>query len=159
WNCLDVLDAPILTVPDRCRFPGSASIHDDDRCVIESRISIRADRVRKMVVYESHPWLRRSERSLEYTPARLLVPHTQKVSRRIQNIEIGRRPLPGTVHLQVMAENWPSRLPAEANFVHLIGSHIGKAQARFDRVHGKPRIVLHSADAFLGHGEEQLAVA
>src|SRR5689334_8607882 len=58
-----------------------------------------------------------------------------------------------------MPERRSRRAPSEANFVDLVRSEAGVIKAGLQRQARKPRIVLHSADAFFGDGHEKLAIA
>jgi hypothetical protein len=81
------------------------------------------------------------------------------VQRRIQSIEIRQRHFPRGIALQIVPEDRPRGLPAEAHFVQLLRSHIREVQTRANRVFWKTGIVLQPADALFRHGEQQLAVA
>jgi len=95
----------------------------------------------------------------EFLRPAFLMPHAQEVQRRIHPVEIGKRHFPRGVALQIVPEDRPGRLPAEAHFVQLLRSHIGEVEARSNGIFGETSIVLQPADALFRHRKQKFAVA
>src|SRR5208337_1182196 len=81
-----------------------------------------------------------------------------KMTRAVQDIHVGDRPLAGSEQLQIVSITVPGSLPAKANLVQLIRADTRKLQTRLDGMGGKAGIVLQSADALFGHGKKQFAI-
>src|SRR5260370_5437960 len=146
-------------MPDSRRLPRAAAIHDHNRCVLESRVRVRADGVRKVMIDKPHLRARWPELLRESLPPAFLMPHAQEVQRGIQSVQVRQRHFPGGVTFQIVPEDGPRRLPTETHLVQLLRSHFREVQAHSTGVFSKAGIVLQAADALLCHGKQQVAVA
>ena len=111
------------------------------------------------MIDKSHLRFRWPELLGELLRTALLMPHAEKMQRRIQPAEIRQRHLSGGIAFQIVAIDWSSRLPAEAHFVQLFSANTREIQARLNRFLRKARVMLHSADALFRHRKKELAIA
>jgi len=87
------------------------------------------------------------------------VPHAGEMARGIEDIEIGDGPLRGGEKLQIVTVGGCGRLPADADFINLIGAQFRKIEAGLNGEIREAGIVFEAADALFGHGEKKLAIA
>src|SRR5260370_4677373 len=148
-----------MTVPDRRRFPRTAAVHDHDGGIVKSRVCIRADGVREVMIDKPHLRACWPELLREFLRSALLMPHAQEAQRRIQPVEIRQGHFPRGIALQIVPEYRPRRLPAKTHFVQLLRSQLREVQTRSNGVFRKAGIVLQPADALFRHGKQHLSVS
>src|SRR5258708_39848066 len=77
-----------MAVPDGARFPGATPVHHNDGGIVESGIRIRADRVRQMMIDETHFGARLAEMMREAPEPSILVRHAGKRTRYVERVEV-----------------------------------------------------------------------
>ena len=91
--------------------------------------------------------------------AAALMPHAGEMAGGVEHIEIRNGPLRGGEKLQIVAIGGGGRLPANADFINLIGAQLRKIEAGLNGEIREAGIVFETADALFGYGEKQLAIA
>src|ERR1700751_3221657 len=140
-------------MPDRSRFPSPAPVQHHDCRFIESRIRVRANSMRQMMLHKTKSRFGCPEVALEKFRSAALMPRAQKMHGRGQHIAIGKRKPSRGEAFQVMTKPRPARAPPEAHFIKLIGPYARGIKARLDGQTGKTRVMLHTADSFFSDGE------
>lgn len=87
------------------------------------------------------------------------MPHAGEMAGGIQNVQIADGPLAGEKELQIVAIGGGRRLPAHSDFIDLVGADFREIEAGLDGERREARVMLETADAFLGNGKEQFTVA
>jgi hypothetical protein len=95
----------------------------------------------------------------EKIEAAILVGHAGILPRGVQHIQVGNGILAAQHAFQIRREEAAGGGPSLADEIELVRSDSGEIEAGADGESGKPGIMLDPADAFLGHGKEQFAVA
>src|SRR5580704_10504961 len=106
-------------MPQRCRFPGTATVKNKYGSLIEAGECIRADGVGQMMVHKAEGRLRRPKDSAKAILAAALVPHAEKIARRIEHRARIHRLLAGGVAAEIMHKSDARRRPSLANKVQL----------------------------------------
>ena len=156
---LNVFDTTIAAAPDGGGFPSAAAVHDDDSGIVESGIGIGAKGVGKMVIDETEARFGGSEVAGKRIGAAALVPHAGEMARGIEDVEIGDGPLRGGKRLQIVTIGGRGQLPADADFINLIGAQLWQNRGRLEWRGRENGIVFEAADALFGYGETKLAIA
>ena len=97
-----MLDATFTSAPDGSGFPGAAAVHDNDRRIVKTGIRVGTDGVGEVMIHEAERRLVGAESLGKPLRAAALVPHADEISRRIKEIQIGKRPAARGVKAEVM---------------------------------------------------------
>ena len=151
---LEMLDAAFAAAPDGGGFPGAAAVHDDDGGIVKAGVGIGADGVGEMMIHETELRLGRAKLTRKAPRAAALVPHAEKLARRVQNTEIAGGPAAGGEKFQVMAKRCARSLPSKTYFIDLAGRDFREIEAGLNGELREAGIMLEAADAFLGNSEK-----
>src|SRR5208283_4689050 len=153
------IEASIAAVPYGSGFPSPASINYDDSSIVKTGIGIRAERMGKMMVDKTEAGTCLAEVLGEPLHATALMAHAQKMHCRGKQIEARKGHFAGSEALQVVTETRTRCLPAEANFVDVIGGDAGELKARANGVVWEVAVMFDAAYALFSDGEEELSIA
>src|SRR6266513_3219834 len=145
-------------MPDRSGFPGTAAVHYDDGGGVKTGVRIRTECMSEMVIdkTEARITTRKFPRKPFRTPS--LVPHADEMHRGGDEIEASEGHYAGSHAFQVVAETWARGLPAKADFVQLIWTDAREIEAGLYGIPGEAAVLLHTAEALFGDGEEKLSI-
>src|SRR6266436_4991252 len=115
--------------------------------------------MRNVMLHEAHARLYWAELPMKRIRAGLLMPHADKMPRRVENVQVRNGPLASGKQLQGVAIFISRRWPAETNVIQLIRANPCKIQARTNGIRGKSRVVFQPADPLFSNGKKQFAVA
>src|SRR6267142_887542 len=115
--------------------------------------------MRNVMLHEAHARLHCAKLLMKRIRADLLMPHADKMPRRVKNVQIRNGPLASSKQLQIVAIFIPRRWPAETDVIQLICANPSKVQARPNGIRGKSRVVLQPADTLFRHGKQKFAVS
>ena len=107
-------------------FPGTASIYNDDGGIIESRIRIRTEGMRKVMIDKTKAWATARKISRKLLGSAPLVPHAEEMHRGSDQVNVGEGHLATSHAFQVVAKTGPCRLPSKTDFVELFRTDPGK---------------------------------
>ncbi len=141
-------------MPNRSCFPGTASIYNDDGGIIESRIRIRTEGMRKVMIDKTKAWATARKISRKLLGSAPLVPHAEEMHRGSDQVNVGEGHLATSHAFQVVAKTGPCRLPSKTDFVELFRTDPGKFETCLYGVPREAAVMLYATEALFSNGKK-----
>src|SRR5271157_1700585 len=110
------------------------------------------------MVNEKYPCFCRTKSLNEASPAPALVLHTDKLSGRVQHVQIADRKPAAHKIRKIVQVGYAGPRPPESDVIKLVGPDAGEVQTSSNRQGRKPPVVLYPAQPFFRDGKQYLPV-